>query len=162
MRCKFCGTKLKENARFCKNCGQAVEKEELPEIVLEPIQWSESKSVDTFFREIRERLELLEDEYSNQQKENLNVVRKKEGLERTLKENDVSLKKMEKEVSDLKIALEEKEQENQKLKLLLAEIENEKNENKEDETEELLVCPNCHATIDASTIFCGECGTKVR
>lgn len=139
MKCTSCGTELKEGARFCKACGCAVS-EEKEKVVL--------NTAPDLFQEIKERLELLEKSYTDgQQAELEQALLEKAALEEELGTTQKELLRYKELAASLKEELIQKEQQIVDLQNASAEVQR---------------CPNCHAEIDEHTIFCGECGTKVR
>lgn len=170
MRCAKCGTELRDDARFCKACGSKVEKEKS---MSEKADNSAGENRVNFqsmniFKTIQEQIQQAEQKYLNVEKELIKVKKENSDMKQQI------LKK-----SDLLKQQEQKYQESQKLvkdlqnKLSDAEIRIERLndqivsnsvglETGEPRKFVNLTCPKCNAPVDENTIFCGECGTKIR
>lgn len=144
MKCYKCGIENKEDALFCKNCGRSLN-----------FEYMGSKELKKFDKQLTE-LKTYVEQRTNQllQIHNLNLEQQrkqfwdtKEKLEQELvdyqKENDL----LKKEIESLQ----------EKLQSCGQPIEN-----KDYEQEEERLCPNCGVLYDDETIFCAECGAKIK
>lgn len=164
MKCKYCGTQLKETARFCRNCGHEIAHEEEQRKKGEEV--GEGEDVDSVSEKFQKTMDLLEKLFLIYREKIISLEEEKKELEKAQKEKEELLKKQSNMVDNLKkglagqqILFMNQNKEIQNLKMLLGEGRN--NEPDEQETEENR-CPNCHAVIDEDTVFCGICGIRIR
>ncbi len=151
MKCPKCGVELKEEAKYCKSCGSKITetKKESQKQVEE-----DNANFDEVFNEIVERLKLL-----------LTCCKKKQAtIEQLEKQNSTYRKKIEK-MDEL---LQKRNEVIQKYCIIMEKQQKEidtlkaGNISEDNPGEKITVCPKCKSKVDENTIFCGECGTKIR
>ena len=154
MKCTNCGTELKDEAKFCKACGCQVKQAE------KQAEVKTDAPTNRIFEELREKFEQAECTYFRIEEENRNLKKlllenydviktqrqKNQESQETISKLLTKLSGAEKEVEELKKCLEGKRAETKVM----------------DRRAHVLTCPNCHASIEENTIFCGECGTKIQ
>lgn len=159
MKCSKCGTELREGAKFCKSCGSEVKVvQQVQKLKQEIIESSDSNRI---FTDIMKQLSVLATDYSQKVAENAELKKANEIFILELKEKDSLISRQNEEISELNNNAD-------KLCLTIEELKSELEAIKqfdsvdEEKNEEITSCPKCGSKVDENTIFCGECGTRVR
>lgn len=158
MKCLKCGTELREDAKFCKSCGSEVKANQ-------PLGNSEMDCGESKldFADIIKHLSNYAADYSQKVNEIEKLKRDNEVLEQELEKKDDLIHRKNEENKELQDNVK-------KLRLKIEELENELNrliraddiQNAGADAAVITSCPNCGCKVDENTVFCGECGTKIR
>lgn len=162
MKCIRCGTELKKEAKFCKSCGFEV-KSMPPQVEIRTVienGWNGSA------RDTKELIENLLQFVRNCEKKEAEIERLEKlnhSLNVTLEEKENIIRKKNNDIITMQNALEKSKASEIELRKELAELKKGTVVPKEEKIEkEITECPKCKAKVDSHTIFCGECGTKIR